>query len=381
MSTSTPSTKIIAIEETPLTVPEEVVESIPISNNNTESTSGLSSATFDNSIPITNTFNNLTLLNTPVLPSKNNEHSYATNNLQRSNDLFTLAYMNIKDAVSLIPIFNGENMPVNSFIELCKQTVNLIHPSGKLYLTQLIKSRIQGKASRYVSTPRRTLSQWQSLLSNIHQNEGESIVDFATRIKEIVQGTSEVIIDKHSGEIRTGLLASTREGARDSFVRGLRGQLGLWVASQKPLTLLQAIDLALELEKELEQRDSLFNTRAHNMGTNDTSGYINFTGGYQGGKRNNNHHKPGQGSSFKNHPAVAAVHVAQTYNDENFHKFNRKSKICYRCGGQGHIKSECRASNLFCTACGRRNHVASVCRRKHTMGVTNNSNSKPSRYY
>lgn len=337
---------------------EVVISSIDIQNTNNDNFSTISPS-ITPSIPATPVHNSNRVPIEPVLAGYgNNEHNYATNNLVHTSNS---QFLSIKDAINLIPVFNGENMPVNNFIELCNQTLNLIHPSGKLYLTQLIKSRILGKASKYISNqsglafegilgnlkralvPSRTLSQWQSLLSNIYQKDGETIVDYVTRINEIVQGTSEVIMDKHSGEIRTGLLASTQEGARDSFVRGLRGELGLWAASQKPLTLSRAVDLAVELEKELEQRNSLFKIHSHcsnnpyssQYSISSSQNHIKFANNHYGDRRNHNNNRLPQESSTNNQ---ATVRVTQTHNNDNIRRLDRNSIICFSCGGRGHYK-------------------------------------------
>lgn len=279
------------------------------------------------------------------------------------------SYLNIKDAKDLIPKFNGENMPVMNFIELCEQAAISVHPLQRNYLIQLIKSRIFGKASSYVSNlsglslteiltnlkrafaPRHTFSQWQTLLANIFQKPGESIMDYVNRINEIVRGAQEALNERYPNGSNVGLLSSIQEGARDSFVRGLRGELSLRVSSNRPSTLMQALDFAIETEKEVEQRSKLFNSSQEVMHVDNDQIYSD--------------------DKLKTPENSKRVYVRQ-FNGHSDHtrQFDRKSLTCFACGKIGHIKRDCysRYKPGYCIVCRHVGHNTRDCRRNGGNG-------------
>lgn len=328
------------------------------------------------------------------------------NNQVRNNQVGNsqVPLISIKDISSLIPSFNGENIPVNNFIDLCKQAIAMTPPSYNIYFTQLIKSRISGKASRYISNQStltidsifanlkqafgscQTLSQWQGLLATVHQEPNEKIIDYVARINVLLQGMTELIQEKYPINVSVGLLATTQEGARDSFIRGLRGELSALVSSEKPIDFDAAVKIATEKQKELEQRNDIFkheknaitNNSQNNEISNNSQNYHNrhFTHNSQ-----NQHDRPfhrNQGpynpqNRFRKHIPARVNTMQSNYLGNSF----REQRTCYACGKPGHLMHNCNSKFQpgYCVNCRMTGHSTRNCSRNNS-GNINGHNSQ-----
>ena len=52
----------------------------------------------------------------------------------------------LKDALTVVPEFNGENVPLSVFLEGCDEAKEMITAENDANLTKLIRSRLTGEA-------------------------------------------------------------------------------------------------------------------------------------------------------------------------------------------------------------------------------------------
>jgi hypothetical protein len=72
--------------------------------------------------------------------------------------------------------------------------------------------------------------------------------------------------------------------------------------------------------------------------------------------------------------------VKKTYSDPSTSKDKTAAKptrkagvsICFCCGKEGHLRSECRLINKFCSECGQRGHLFKMCKNEQAFAATRN---------
>lgn len=180
---------------------------------------------------------------------------------------------NIKfsEADKLIPSFDGKNISVLSFIRQIENTYKLIKKSERVIYLNLVRSRIKGEADIFIGerefedlgelcaelkrayAPSRNVSQWQSDMARITQKYREDAFEYGVRVTSTLTRLVESMRENFK-DCSEGMVRGAREGAIDSFVRGLHEKLNLRLSGRKFSDLQEAINAAVEAESDLDFR-------------------------------------------------------------------------------------------------------------------------------
>ncbi|CAK9824011.1 Retrovirus-related Pol polyprotein from transposon 412, partial [Anthophora retusa] len=151
-----------------------------------------------------------------------------------ASDIIQTDSFTLKEALALVPIFNGLQPPVLTFTRACTRARDLLPPSAESTLTRLILTRLSGRAAtavegeRYLSVSdlcnrlkrvfglQKTVDHYRGDLANIYMRRDEHILDFITRVKDI----RKAIID-----CDTSPISEIDNLTADCFIRGVNPQI------------------------------------------------------------------------------------------------------------------------------------------------------------
>lgn len=282
----------------------------------------------------------------------------------------TFPHLPLKDALALIPTFNGTNMPVSEFItkvECAKQAV--LARELNLFST-LIRTKIEGDASKYIESDnpdslrdlldclkqayasKQHLPDIQLDLAQSAQRRNESVLDYGARIKHLLRQACESIDASESISDAQVLKKNIKETARLRFMKGLLDELEIRVAHENPQTLQMAIDTATKTEKLLSDRLKLASYRDTNYET-------------------------------QNHIKCSICKLTD-HIDKYCPEQPSVLVVCRYCKKAGHSIEECRTrqrNNTTCTQCGRKGHSNDKCRSNRSQYPQNPNIHQNSRVF
>lgn len=221
-----------------------------------------------------------TLGTTPLSPVESNQPLVRSNthsiefNMPATASPSTLY---LKEALRIIPEFDGFTIPFSTFIEGCEEAKALVGEEQEANLAKLVKSRLVGEARDTVSgqtfdsieglrkalesayAPAKTLHQLQGELGAEFQREGDSVIKYANRIRAIQRQILQV--KKISGEqdLNQAFKDQLEANCAECFKRGLKPKLERKVPDSKTLT--EAVKAALIAEREEKARNDLRGTK------------------------------------------------------------------------------------------------------------------------
>ena len=145
-----------------------------------------------------------------------------------------------KLASSIIPEYDGENIPVSQFIAQCRAAASVIEPHEIKYLILLIRTKVVKDARRYVwengknfdtldallehidsSTQTNGSSMLLLPLTTITRKTGETIAKYGSRTFGLLSEIRMCSEREHAGEVGKSLAAGMQHTAAKHFVRGL----------------------------------------------------------------------------------------------------------------------------------------------------------------
>ena len=321
-----------------------------------------------------------------------------------------------KAALEFIPkSFDGYNLPVSRFINDCIYARNSIAARDRQYLFLMVRTRIAGRAYatlqdrdihsledllrhlKITFTETRNLSQLNTMLANVAQRESEKVLDFGTRVGEILTNIIELVEETNSEDYARALIKSARDTALDNFIMGLKRELAVRVRGGHPNTLQEAINLARTAEweiarestldrKDLERFSSenmLKETRKKFENQNRTQNRFRpyHTDAkirqFSGGKFNSFNNRGGnRGRVNKNFNSriLATNRVCEGCGEEVIgclRMTGNEQIICHACRKPGHIVRECpnlKADRPICYNCQKPGHLARNCTAKRNDG-------------
>lgn len=178
---------------------------------------------------------------------------------------------NISNQAYLIPRFTGvDEVTVEHFIEALEITSKLCSWNPD-QLLQIARLRLGGPAADHIRANNETLTTWDSLkkslktrfrprvprhvlekkLTDCAQKKGESVVEFATRLRLI--GRQIVLsLQESGGEAGNGAAVYINERILYYFISGVRKDIGRFVWVREPKTLEDAVEYALAEEAQLD---------------------------------------------------------------------------------------------------------------------------------
>ncbi|XP_076390574.1 uncharacterized protein LOC143264993 [Megachile rotundata] len=177
----------------------------------------------------------------------------------------------LNEAVKMVPVFNGSSPTLLTFTRACKRARQLIPAHAEGTLVKLIIGHLSGHAAAAVEDeeiytvaelcntlkdifgPQRTVDHYRGELASIYMKNGEHVLDFITRVKDL----RDAILDCDRGAPNIDEINNFAKGC---FIDGLMSPMRLEVkaVAAEPLKCVfrEAISAfkRLELEKSRQGR-------------------------------------------------------------------------------------------------------------------------------
>lgn len=173
----------------------------------------------------------------------------------------------VKDTLSLIPVFDGYNIPLTRFLEELDIAKGLLPATAEPILAQLVRSKLRGDALdsirrdtfqtindikkhfKNIFSPNKTHAQLQAELGGTYQKEDEMVLTYSNRILEIGNKILQAYKHAHEGEVGNDFIASNEEMMIECFTNGLKEKIE--ERMEKKGSIKEAITKAIEIEKRL----------------------------------------------------------------------------------------------------------------------------------
>lgn len=268
----------------------------------------------------------------------------------------------LKDVLSTIPNFTGYDISVFHFSRACERARDMLPRNLEFSLVQMTLNKLKGHAFQLLQdidvqtieelitqlkntfAPRKTINQYKGELGNIHQNPGESVMEYAGRLKDIKAGLLDCERQTR-GEITNFTKNEVDQDSLESFVNGLLSQTRIYLKIEGYANLNDAISKAVRISKTLETERKRFGNKFDNARNDSNQRNMRYNQGNNNYNQRNNNYGPQriernepQREKRLNPNAVpyAPRNNAPTQNN------NFTPKICSYCNIQGHDRSQCR---------------------------------------
>lgn len=191
------------------------------------------------------------------------EHLGTFQQSRRSSVATNNSYFPIRQGLTLIPTFDGTNIPVNQFTSDCRGASNLIDPDDReFFFRAILQTKLTGDAAllRSIHTfnnletlcftlekefnKYKSFDQWELEANNLRQFKGESIEDYVNRTKKLNTDLILAISNYPDPTARAGLKIFAANKLTDHFLGGLDRSIGQHLLSQKFHSLDDAIESA-----------------------------------------------------------------------------------------------------------------------------------------
>ena len=308
--------------------------------------------------------------------------------------------VSLRDAISVIPEFNGKNIPLCQFLEGCDEAKEMIGPESEANLARLVRSKITGEARQAISgqtfntinsikdflkkiyAPAQTIPQLLGEMGNEFQRDEESVISFANRIRDIGSKILEVKRLENNGQVDANFRNSIQNTIIDSFKRGLKFEIEQRLINEDDANVNNLVQSAITIERKLAAQKNL--RKVGLIRAEDSQPRVRRTfscqvcnkDGHETSQCKNNlwcQHCNMKGHSLDkcfrvSKPAPSNKIICQLCNKEG-HAANscRNFQTCQLCKKTGHIAKECylnkgsSPAQLICQYCNRVGHSADKC--------------------
>ena len=217
----------------------------------------------------------------PLIKQYKEDYSPISNKMTTSNpQVITVAHnqvVSLRDALEVVPIFTGDNISLDQFIEGCREAKDMLPAGTESNLTKLIKTKVKGEARKCVSggqyrsvediidslkrvySLNKSVYQLQGELGNIYQWDSEKVISYATRVREL----GEKILDAHKANnndrIDVNFQAALDSDIRDCFLRGLKTEIESRLQGEH--NFKDTVNNALEMERKISATAALRSIR------------------------------------------------------------------------------------------------------------------------
>lgn len=187
------------------------------------------------------------------------------------------------DLTKLVPYFNSDSQKAHNFIQNCDTAMQLASPQQKPLLLALIKSRISGNAE--ILLMNKNINTWLQLkhelntvfketysslqlhleMTRLKQEFNETVIQFTQRCETLTRRRIQVLYTENPDDpTYYGQKIAVQRDMLNTFVSGLKKEIGTFVNTQRPKTLAEASQLAMEEEIRLGYHN--LKTKNYNLG-------------------------------------------------------------------------------------------------------------------
>lgn len=290
-------------------------------------------------------------------------------------------FVTLKYAIEAVPFFDGNNIPLNYFVEGCEEAKSMLPSEAESQFTKVIRTRIVGEARRTIQDqnfdtlaqltkylkqiygPSKNVYQLQGELGNIYMKNEENVVTYANRVKMLGKQILEAY--KISGNIQPdhNIEKSLGKDMTKCFIRGLKPEIEQRISRNSDVQT--TIADALRIERELHDMTSLRQ-------------------GINGNPNNSQTQRNCQLCHKEGHSTINCRKFAQNYNSD----LGNEILICQICKKRGHSADKCRyrdpqskqpvkviqTNSVICQICSKPGHNAKMCRFNNK--ASSNSNDR-----
>ena len=125
------------------------------------------------------------------------------NEVEMANNGLHMRGLSLKDALDLIPRYNGQNIPLNQFLEGCTEAKSILSANMEPEFAKLVRIRLYGEALSSIRGQTfenirqiteflekifgsaKTYHEWTGDLAKVKQRPSESVISYLNRIREI----------------------------------------------------------------------------------------------------------------------------------------------------------------------------------------------------
>lgn len=217
------------------------------------------------------------------LEQRVNEITRTTPSTEEAPEPLPPVTLKLKDVLPNIPTYDGHRMSIFQFARACERSRDLLPRSHEPALVQMIINKLQGDAYQVIENgqyytitalldklktifaPNKTVAQYRGELANIYKLPGESILRYATKIKDL----RTAIIDCHRRQRQltdNEFIKEINEEVLQAFISGLPSDLIVRIEHRPISDLDEAIEWAVKLSKNIENEK--IRERTHNRQQN-----------------------------------------------------------------------------------------------------------------
>lgn len=302
---------------------------------------------------------------------------------------YQIPFVTLKYAVEAVPFFDGNNIPLNYFIEGCEEAKSMLPEEVESQFTKIIRTRIIGEARRTIQDqffssvsqltsylkriygPSKDVYQLQGELGSIYQKDEEDVISYASRIKTLGKQISDAYQYLEKVLPDENIKMSLEKNMCECFIRGLKPNIEQRIT--RNVNIEDTIADALRIERELREIVNLRQKRGANSSQNE----LPYTKWLQ---------ETCQFCFKKGHIANNCRKLTQIspqiYNETNL---ETEILICQICKKRGHNANNCRLRNLryrrsiniireeviSCQLCSKSGHDAKSCLQNDINNQTN----------
>ena len=178
------------------------------------------------------------------------------------------------DALEVVPLFYGSNLPLSHFIEGCMEAkAMLLTPAAQENLARLLRGKLSGEARKCifgstcarieqlveklkrVYAPAKSVYQLQGKLGNTFMWKRENFLSYAARIKEIADRIEDAHRLNNCSQVDNAFKQNLERDVIQFFIRGLRPELEIRVEEKD--TFRKEINDSIDIERRLAANSAL----------------------------------------------------------------------------------------------------------------------------
>lgn len=181
--------------------------------------------------------------------------------------------VSLKDALTVVPTYDGVTASLNSFIQGCDEALEMIDPGSEEQLVKAVRIKIVGEPRRSIAqqtfgrlkelydflkciyAPARNIYQLQGELGSIFQKPEESVVAYANRVRDLGFQILEAYESENNAPADAAFKRNTTASLPPCFIQGLKPEIEARMSGEG--TIDDIVKRAVKIEKQLIARAAL----------------------------------------------------------------------------------------------------------------------------